>query len=60
MVSPEKIAGDLTGLVTGHVGERDATKPAAFAFRGIALGDYAAAALVLRKAEETGAGQHIG
>jgi ornithine cyclodeaminase/alanine dehydrogenase len=60
MVAADRIAGDLMGLVTGEVGERQAGKPAAFAFRGIALGDYAAAALALRKAEETGAGQRIG
>lgn len=59
MVAPERIAGDLTGLVTGKVGVREAGKPAAFAFRGIALGDYAAAALALERAEETGAGQRI-
>ena len=59
MVAAERIAGDLTGLVTGSVGKKMAGKPAAFAFRGIALGDYAAAALALRKAEETGAGQRI-
>ncbi len=59
MLPGEKIAGDLTGLVTGGVGAREAGKAAAFAFRGIALGDYAAAALALKRAEETGAGQRI-
>ncbi|MEM7752504.1 MAG: ornithine cyclodeaminase family protein [Pseudomonadota bacterium] len=60
MVAPDRIAGDLTGLVTGAIDARVPGKPAAFAFRGIALGDYAAAALVLSRAEETGAGQRIG
>ena len=60
MVAEDKIAGDLTELVAGRVGPKEAGKPSAFAFRGIALGDYAAAALALRKAEETGAGQRIG
>lgn len=59
MLPADRIAGDLTDLVMGKVPDRDRTKPAAFAFRGIALGDYAAAALVLRKAEATGAGQRI-
>ncbi len=59
MLSADAIAGDLTGLVTGAVGTRDWSKPAAFAFRGIALGDYAAAALVLRRAEAGGRGQKI-
>ena len=60
MLAPERIAGDLTGLVTDQVGTRDGDRPSAFAFRGIALGDYAAAALALSRAEKTGAGQRIG
>lgn len=60
MLPTERIAGDLTDLVTGGVPGRDAGRPAAFAFRGIALGDYAAAKLVLERAEATGAGQRIG
>ena len=59
MLPGDKIACDLTGLVTGEVGAREVGKPAAFAFRGIALGDYAAATLALKRAEETGAGQRI-
>ncbi len=59
MLPPERIAGDLTDLATGKVGARQTDRPAAFAFRGIALGDYAAAALALHRAEETGAGQRI-
>lgn len=59
MMAAGLIAGDLTDLVTGKVAERDQARPAAFAFRGIALGDYAAAALALRKAEAGGAGQSI-
>ncbi|MGR3511181.1 MAG: ornithine cyclodeaminase family protein [Paracoccaceae bacterium] len=60
MLDSKLIAGDLTGLVTGKITGRVTGHPTAFAFRGIALGDYAAAALALRKAEETGAGQRIG
>lgn len=59
MLSGEMIAGDLTELVSGEVPPREGGKPAAFAFRGIALGDYAAAALVLRRAEASGAGQRV-
>lgn len=59
MLPATSIAGDLTDLVTGKLPARDPNKAAAFAFRGIALGDYAASALVLRKAEATGAGQRI-
>lgn len=58
MLPAEQIAGDLTGLVTSGMSPQPG-QPAAFAFRGIALGDYAAAALALRRAEETGAGQRI-
>lgn len=59
MISADRITGDLTELVTGALPERDRTRPASFAFRGIALGDYAASALVLRHAEASGAGQKI-
>lgn len=59
MLPADQIKGDLTQLVSGGLPVRDMTKPAAFAFRGIALGDYAAAALALRKAEATGAGQRV-
>ena len=60
LLPASQIAGDLTDLVTGKVGARNTDSPAAFAFRGIALGDYAAAALVLDRAEKSGAGQRIG
>ncbi len=59
MVASEMLAGDLTDLVTGQVSAPPKDRPTAFAFRGIALGDYAAAALALTVAEETGAGQRI-
>ena len=57
MVDAAAIIGDLTDLVTGKVAKTDS--PSAFAFRGIALGDYAASALALRRAEATGAGQRV-
>ena len=59
MLAYERIAGDLTDLITGRAARADDGKPAAFAFRGIALGDYAAAALVLKKAEDGGLGRRI-
>ena len=59
MLPHDRSAGDLTDLVAGKLPDRDPKKPAVFAFRGIALGDYAAARLVLARAEETGAGQRL-
>ncbi len=44
----QTIAGDLVGLVTGQVDQ--GRRPAAFAFRGIALGDFATANLVYQLA----------
>lgn len=58
MLPADQVAGDLTDLVTTGLAPKPGY-PAAFAFRGIALGDYAAAAFALRRAEETGAGQRI-
>ena len=54
MVPASGIAGDLTGLVTGEVTPGAPDAPRAFAFRGISLGDYAVAALALRRAEAHG------
>jgi ornithine cyclodeaminase/alanine dehydrogenase len=51
LVAPHAVAGDLTDLVTGNL--KLSTGPdrrMAFAFRGIALGDFAATALVLERA----------
>ena len=58
MLPAEQISGDLTDLVTGTPSSH-VDRPSAFAFRGIALGDYAAAVLALRLAEAQGAGQRI-
>ena len=54
MLDASAIAGDLTDLVTGRIDELK--QPAAFAFRGMALGDHAATALAYARAWETGAG----
>lgn len=59
MLPYEQIAGDLTELVAGPSPARVTGKPAAFAFRGIALGDYAAATLAVRRARAAGAGQRV-
>ena len=56
MLPQDWINGDLTDLATGKAPVRHSAQPSAFAFRGIALGDYAAVALALRRAEEKGAG----
>ncbi|NNE88688.1 MAG: ornithine cyclodeaminase family protein [Silicimonas sp.] len=59
MVPAQAISGDLADLVMGALPARSLDAPAAFAFRGIALGDYAASALALRHAEASGAGEKI-
>lgn len=50
MLPYDQITGDLTELATGQVDLHNADRPAAFAFRGISLGDYAAAVLAVRRA----------
>lgn len=50
MLPYDQITGDLTELATGQVDLHKADRPAAFAFRGISLGDYAAAVLAVRRA----------
>lgn len=59
MVPAGLITGDLTELVTGPAFAPPAESPSAFVFRGLALGDYAAAVLALRRAEAAGVGQVI-
>jgi len=59
MLPAALITGDLTALAAGDLPPRDRAKPAAFAFRGLALGDYAAAALAVRRAEALQAGTSI-
>ncbi|WP_164658137.1 ornithine cyclodeaminase family protein [Tropicibacter sp. Alg240-R139] len=57
MLPYEQITTDLTGLVSGDVAEGSLGAPTAFAFRGIALGDYAAAVLAVQRAEAAGVGK---
>ena len=56
MVDASRIADDLTGLIGRSDLEWSPDRRAAFAFRGISLGDYAAARLALAHAEERGVG----
>lgn len=60
MLPYDRIAGDLTDLVIKGPEIAAQDRPSAFAFRGIALGDYAAAVLALRRAEASGAGIQVG
>lgn len=61
MVPRHLVTCDLTELVAGAAPpERDPSRPSAFAFRGIALGDFAAVALAFERAEAAGAGERIG
>lgn len=51
MVDPVLVSGDLVDLVTGRVpGRLDAVERTAFVFRGLALGDFALAALACDRA----------
>lgn len=59
MLPYDRIAADLTELVSGSAPAVTTDKPRAFAFRGIALGDYAAAVLAVKQAEASGVGQRV-
>ena len=60
MVAPELIGSDLAGLVTGSAGAAFSPgKTSAFVFRGMAIGDFAVAALALEKAETAGRGVRV-
>ncbi|MEO1274140.1 MAG: hypothetical protein AAFV96_01730 [Pseudomonadota bacterium] len=57
MVDPALVAGDLATLVAGRLALPAArTRPSAFVFRGVAIGDFAVAALAYRRAVEASAG----
>ena len=56
MVRPELVAGDLAGLVCGDIsGRQSANDRTGFAFRGLAVGDLAVAALAYGRARAIGA-----
>ncbi len=60
LVAPSLVTADLGDVVSGAIKVGfDPERPSAFAFRGIALGDYAAAALALARAEAKGAGKRL-
>ena len=59
MVPPDLVKADLTQLIGGSGPSRSTDRPNAFAFRGMALGDYAAAALAVKHAEAEGVGQPL-
>lgn len=52
MLPYQQVTGDLMELVSGEVDTPGHEKPAAFAFRGISLGDYATAVLAVRRAAD--------
>jgi ornithine cyclodeaminase/alanine dehydrogenase len=56
MLSPDLISDDLVGLVVRASHGFDRAAKSAFAFRGLALGDYAVAGLALERAEERDVG----
>lgn len=56
MLPPDLISDDLVGLVAGASQSFKREARSAFAFRGLALGDHAAAVLALERAEERGVG----
>jgi ornithine cyclodeaminase/alanine dehydrogenase len=56
MVAPALVTGDLSNLVCGEIaGRENAQDLTAFAFRGVAVGDLALAALAYQRARTTGA-----
>jgi len=60
MVDPDLVRGDLTELATGQVELGFAAKArSAFVFRGIALGDFAVAALAYERAKALGRGVRV-
>jgi ornithine cyclodeaminase/alanine dehydrogenase len=56
MVAPALVTGDLSALVCGDIaGRKSARELTAFAFRGLAVGDLALAALAYQRAKASGA-----
>ncbi|NKB53380.1 MAG: ornithine cyclodeaminase family protein [Rhizobiaceae bacterium] len=60
MFDRELITGDLIDLASNRVATDIGEKPATFAFRGMALGDYAAAVLTIQRAEMANIGKKVG
>lgn len=60
MVDPGLVAGDLTELIGGRIAASFAPdRRAAFVFRGLAVGDFALAALAYDRAVASGAGTRV-
>lgn len=60
LVDPKLVAGDLSGLITGVVPDRQrAEEKTAFVFRGLALGDLALAYLAYEGARAAGVGVEL-
>ena len=60
MIDPALVCGDLTDLVTGNfASEFSPDHRAAFVFRGIAIGDFAVAALAYERAMALGKGTKV-
>lgn len=60
MIAPDLISADLTDIATGRIAvAHDPSRPSAFVFRGIAIGDLAVTALALERAEAAGAGIRV-
>ena len=60
LAPPELITADLSEMISGKVAvARDPDRASAFIFRGHALGDFAATALAVARAEAMGVGQRI-
>ena len=57
MIAPKLIKGDMAQVLAGDVkASFDSTRSSAFLFRGMAIGDYAAAALAYQRSIEQGVG----
>ncbi|MFN0264401.1 ornithine cyclodeaminase family protein [Tepidamorphus sp. 3E244] len=61
VVPADLVNGDLTDLVSGKITPKhDSERPATFVFRGLAIGDFAIAALGYERAVEKGLGTVVG
>lgn len=61
MVAPDLVLGDLAGFLSGGITAKFLPdNRCAFVFRGVAIGDFALAALAYEKARSEGIGQLVG
>ena len=60
MIAPDLVSDDLAGFLANPTSPAyDPVKPSAFIFRGMAIGDFAIAALAYQRAREAGVGQTV-